>query len=92
MKQQVLSFCLIGFLMSCSTASSITHRNKAKLIHNKPQAFWVGDVTQNKKVNKAKVCHKKKLQQVDEVIPLNALLTVVTLGMYSPRHARADCQ
>ena len=93
MKTWAFLLCLVGFLMSCSTSSSLTGRAHPRGISHKSQTFWVGDVVQNKMDRTQTICRGDEKEEVQEAaMSLDALLTVVTLGMYSHNSSRTYCK
>jgi hypothetical protein len=61
--------------------------------YNDSQSFWIGGIGQSEEIDAAKVCGgAKKVQRVEtQVTAGNVGLTVVTLGIYSPRQIRVFC-
>jgi hypothetical protein len=61
--------------------------------YNDSQSFWIGGIGQSEEIDAAKVCGgAKKVQRVEtQVTAGNIGLTVVTLGIYSPRQIRVFC-
>jgi len=61
--------------------------------HDDSQTFWVGGIGQSQDIDAAKVCGgTSKVQRVEtEVTAANVGLTIVTLGIYSPRQIRVYC-
>ena len=61
--------------------------------HDDSQTFWVGGIGQSQDIDAAKVCGgTSKVQRVEtEVTAGNVGLTIVTLGIYSPRQIRVYC-
>lgn len=58
------------------------------------QSFFIGGLGQSQTVDAAKACAgASKVDSVAvEQTPLNALLSAITLGIYTPRTARVYCK
>ena len=61
--------------------------------HDDSQTFWVGGIGQSQDIDASKVCGgTSKVQRVEtEMTAGNVGLTIVTLGIYSPRQIRVYC-
>ncbi len=61
--------------------------------HDDLQTFWVGGIGQSEEIDAAKVCGAAaKVQRVEtQMTAGNVGLTIVTLGIYSPRQVRVYC-
>ena len=89
--------CLL-WLVGCSTPTT-TQRQSVQLAQNIPQDFWVGHAFNNSKRDVGMgdtigVCQKtKEGSSAIEVVtaPINALLKVVTLGIYTPQENGETC-
>jgi hypothetical protein len=66
-------------------------QNAAK--HDDSQTFWVGGIGQSEEIDAAKVCGSVgNVQRVEtQVTAGNVGLTILTLGIYSPRQIRVYC-
>ena len=85
--------CLTSFLVGCSTTSSVAPPPQLGGMSDKSQTFWVGDPTHSTAKKARSACNKDKKEYIDEVaLPLDALLTIVTLGMYSQNSSRVYCR
>jgi hypothetical protein len=61
--------------------------------HDNSQSFWVGGIGQSEELDAAKVCGgAAKVQRVEtQLTSGNIGLTILTLGIYSPRQVRVYC-
>lgn len=61
--------------------------------HDNSQTFWVGGIGQSEEIDAAKVCGTAaNVQRVEtQMTAGNVGLTIVTLGIYSPRQVRVYC-
>lgn len=61
--------------------------------HDNSQSFWVGGIGQSEEIDAAKVCgDASKVQRVEtQMTAGNVGLTILTLGIYSPRQVRVYC-
>jgi hypothetical protein len=61
--------------------------------HDDYQSFWIGGIGQKEEIDAAKVCGgAAKVQRVETQLTLgNIGLTVLTLGIYTPRQIRVYC-
>ncbi len=61
--------------------------------HDNSQSFWVGGIGQSEEIDAAKVCGgAAKVQRVEtQMTAGNVGLTILTLGIYSPRQVRVYC-
>jgi hypothetical protein len=61
--------------------------------HDDLQTFWVGGIGQSEEIDAAKVCGSAaKVQRVEtQMTAGNVGLTIVSLGIYSPRQVRVYC-
>jgi hypothetical protein len=57
------------------------------------QSFWVGGIGQSEEIDAGKVCGGgAKVQRVEtQMTAGNVALTILTLGIYSPRQVRVYC-
>ena len=61
--------------------------------HDNSQTFWVGGIGQSEDIDAAKVCgNASNVQRVEtQMTAGNVGLTILTLGIYSPRQIRVYC-
>lgn len=61
--------------------------------HDNSQSFWVGGIGQSEDLDAAKVCGAAaNVQRVETQLTAgNVGLTILTLGIYSPRQIRVYC-
>ena len=61
--------------------------------HDNSQTFWVGGIGQSEEIDAAQVCGATgKVQRVEtQMTAGNVGLTILTLGIYSPRQVRVYC-
>ena len=61
--------------------------------HDNSQTFWVGGIGQSEDIDAAKVCGSAaNVQRVEtQATAGNIGLTILTLGIYSPRQVRVYC-
>lgn len=57
------------------------------------QTFWIGGIGQKEEIDAAKVCGgSRKVQRVEtQMTAGNVGLTILTIGIYSPRQVRVYC-
>lgn len=72
-------------LVSCSTPRTSVEDKKVKNIYDVPQSFWVGTAPARERGREtASTCQdQEKKEHKQASTPLDALLTIVTLGIYS---------
>jgi hypothetical protein len=61
--------------------------------YDEAQTFWVDGIGQTQEIDAAKICGgATKVQRVEtQKTPGNIIMTIVTLGIYSPAQARVYC-
>jgi hypothetical protein len=61
--------------------------------HDDSQTFWVGGISQSENLDAAKVCGgASKVQRVEtQQTAGNVGMTMLTIGIYSPRQIRVYC-
>jgi Bor protein len=61
--------------------------------HDNSQSFWVGGIGQSEDIDAAKVCGTAaNVQRVEtQMTAGNVGLTILTIGIYSPRQVRVYC-
>ena len=93
MKKLFIS-ALIMVLTGCATQRFDVQPNKQEMLsHDDSQTFWVAGIGQTEEIDAGKTCGgKDKVQRVEtQLTPGNILLTIVTLGIYTPRQIRVYC-
>lgn len=81
-------------LSACSTQTAYVKSHTGKLTFEENQTFFLFGIGQEETINAVQVCgSEEKIAKVEsELTGSNILLTLVTLGIYTPRHARVYCQ
>ena len=85
---------LVVLLSACATQQfDIASTNGEPALFSEDQTFWVGGIGQERQVDGAKACgDAKKVARVATVQTAgNVVLTILTLGIYSPRHIDITC-
>jgi hypothetical protein len=94
MKYLVLAMATLS-VIGCATQRFDVQpaATKAALSLDDSQVFWVGGIGQQSEVDAAKVCGGAgKVGRVEtKLTPGNVGLTLITLGIYSPREISITC-
>lgn len=93
-KLSVVSLTLTLLLSACATQQfDIASTNGEPALFSEDQTFWVGGIGQEVQVDGAKACgDAKKVARVATTQTAgNVVLTILTLGIYSPRHIDITC-
>ncbi|MEY2622417.1 MAG: hypothetical protein RIT26_2237 [Pseudomonadota bacterium] len=93
MKKIAIAMLLLS-LVGCATQRfDIQPSEENAATHDDYQSFWVGGIGQNQEIDAAKVCGGgNKVQRVEtQLTPGNVGLTIVTLGIFTPRQIRVYC-
>ena len=86
-----------GMVMLCTACATQQFDLKANLDaspnYQESQTFWVGGIGQQTEVDAAKVCGgASKVGRVEtKLTPGNVGLTLITIGIYSPRQISITC-
>ena len=95
MFQRVSALLGLVFLLSaCATQQfDIASTNGEPALFSENQTFWVGGIGQEVQVDGAQACGdaKKVAGVATTQTAANVVLTIVTLGIYSPRHIDITC-
>lgn len=95
MFQRVSALLGLVFLLSaCATQQfDIASTNGEPALFSENQTFWVGGIGQEVQVDGAQACGdaKKVARVATTQTAANVVLTIVTLGIYSPRHIDITC-
>ena len=80
-------------LGACSTQTALIQSGESKLASDQMQHFFVHGVGQTQTVDAAATCGgSEKVAKVERTYsPLNWLLGVVTVGIYTPMDAKVYC-
>lgn len=82
------------FLSGCATQTAVMNSGSQEASFESSQAFFISGIGQSKTIPAHEVCGSAervaKVQTVQE--PLDVVLGVVTLGIYTPRTAKVYCR
>ncbi|MCL1623464.1 Bor family protein [Moraxella sp. Tifton1] len=86
---------LATILSGCAAQTAlIRDTNKTTPAYSQSQSFFIGGIAQEKTIDAAKVCggadKVASVQSKDE--PKDLLLSIVTLGIYSPKTSTVYCR
>lgn len=85
---------LVLAMTGCATQRFDVQPGKSEnLAFDDAQTFWVAGIGQSQEIDAVKICGgRNKVQRVEsQMTGGNVLLTIVTLGIYSPRQIRVYC-
>lgn len=94
MKMILAAVVMVLVVTGCATQTYYLNKdNQSELRDQKMQHFFVGGIAQEKEVNAAQVCGgTNKVMKVESHQRfVDGLLSVVTLGIYTPRTAKVYC-
>ncbi len=91
--------CLVALMVVATGCYSVTSRPQGGFkVAGKPtfeqrQDFYLWGLVGESHIDTAKVCaNKQPVQMQSQVTPVDALLGLVTIGIYSPESAKVWCQ
>jgi hypothetical protein len=85
---------LVFLLSACATQQfDIASANGEPALFSENQTFWVGGIGQEVQVDGAQACGeaKKVARVATSQTAGNVVLSIVTLGIYTPRHIDITC-
>jgi Bor protein len=88
------SLGLVFLLSACATQQfDIANTNGEPALFSENQTFWVGGIGQQVQVDGAQACGdaKKVARVTTSQTAGNVVLSIVTLGIYTPRHIDITC-
>ena len=88
------SLGLVFLLNACATQQfDIANTNGEPALFSENQTFWVGGIGQQVQVDGAQACGdaKKVARVTTSQTAGNVVLSIVTLGIYTPRHIDITC-
>jgi hypothetical protein len=88
------SLGLVFLLSACATQQfDIASANGEPALFSENQTFWVGGIGQEVQVDGAQACGdaKKVARVATSQTAGNVVLSIVTLGIYTPRHIDITC-
>jgi uncharacterized lipoprotein YajG len=93
MKKLLLLLAAVAIVGCANQRFDLKSSNDANVAFDDAQTFWVGGIGQSTTVDAAKVCGNasKIANVVTEQTGSNVLLSIVTIGIYSPRQVRISC-
>ena len=92
-KQLALILIATSFLAACATQDfEIGSRSGGQLVVDKTSHFVFWGLGQTDRINPARACGGAVAHVETELTVPNYLLTLVTLGIYSPRQHRIYCK
>jgi ERCC4-type nuclease len=96
MKKLISLVLVFVFTISCANQRIFSSAKSQKSVPNyeKSQAFFVYGIGQTKEVNAQEICNKNGGVEKTETIqePVEVLLQVITLGIYTPRTVKIYCK
>ncbi len=93
-KQHSVSLLLALLLSACATQRfDIASSQKTEPTFQEKQTFWLGGIGQTEAVDGAKVCgDASKLARVETQVTAGTVaLSILTLGIYTPRNIAITC-
>jgi hypothetical protein len=93
MKKLAIAALLLS-LVGCATQRfDVRSGGENAASHDDYQSFWIGGIGQKEEIDAAKVCGgAAKVQRVEtQLTPGNVGLTILTIGIYTPRQIRVYC-
>jgi len=88
------SLGLVFLLNACATQQfDIANTNGEPALFSENQTFWVGGIGQQVQVDGAQACGdaKKVARVTTSQTAGNVVLSIVTLGIFTPRHIDITC-
>lgn len=88
------SLGLVFLLSACATQQfDIASANGEPALFSENQTFWVGGIGQEVQIDGAQACGeaKKVARVATSQTAGNVVLSIVTLGIYTPRHIDITC-
>ena len=94
MKKIVSTLALVLIFSSCATQTTLLNDSYGSVIgESGTHDFFIGGIGQTARVNLDEACRKGYVASKTQTIssPVNIVITIVTLGIYTPRDYKVFC-